>query len=219
MKKIQIKNEEAVSPVIGVMLMLVVTVILAAAVSSYAGGMGGNMQKAPQMTMDTSIQNTGNWRGSQITFSVMSVSEPIPTNDLKIITSWTNNTGVRKGATMTAWDGTNYNTNYSYSTTNYLYQSPIGYGRGVSSTAQSTSGGYPEEQFFGKYTLIPGTTMKNSPESTYANFAYSSSTGTDGIEAILGVGWEELRTGDIVNVKIIHTPSGKVIYESDVGVD
>ncbi|MDI3539645.1 MAG: archaeal type pilus assembly protein PilA [Methanolobus sp.] len=219
MKKMQYNNEDAVSPVIGVMLMLVVTVILAAAVSSYAGGMGGNMQKAPQLTMDVSIQNTGDWKGSQITFNVMSVSEPIPTKDLKIITSWTNSTGVLKGATMTAWDGTSYNTNYTYSTTNYLYQSPIGYGRGVNSASMNTSGGYPQAQFFGEYTLIPGTTMKNSPESTYKNFAYSSSTGTDGIEAILGVGWEELRTGDIVNVKIIHTPSGKVIYESDVGVD
>jgi len=211
-------NENAVSPVIGVMLMIVVTVILAAAVSGYAGGIGGNMQKAPQLTMDVSIDNTGNWRGSQIQFDVLGVSEPIPTKDLKIITSWSNASGALSGSTITAWDGTNYNTDYSYSTTHYTYQSPIGYGKGVDSNQQSTSGGYPAAQFFGNYTLIPGTSMKNSPESTYTNFAYTSSTGTDGIEAVLGEGWEELDTGDIVNVKVIHLPSGKVIFEKNVGV-
>lgn len=219
MKKMFSKNEDAVSPVIGVMLMIVVTVILAAAVSGYAGGIGGNMQKAPQLTMDVAIKNTGNWRGSQIQFDVLGVSEPIPTKDLKIVTSWSNDTGALKGATVTALVGTDYNTDYYYSTTHYLYQSPIGYGKGVDSTQQSTSGGYPAAQFFGNYTLIPGTSMKNSPESTYANFAYTSSTGTDGIEAVLGMGWQELDTGDIVNVKVIHLPSGKVIFEKNVGVE
>jgi flagellin-like protein len=37
-----LKNDRAVSPVIGVMLMLVVTVILAGAVSSFSGGLAGD---------------------------------------------------------------------------------------------------------------------------------------------------------------------------------
>ncbi len=37
-------NESAVSPVVGVMLMLVVTIIIAAVVSAFAGGMGGNAE-------------------------------------------------------------------------------------------------------------------------------------------------------------------------------
>lgn len=217
MKKMQYNNEDAVSPVIGVMLMLVVTVILAAAVSSYAGGMGGNMQKAPQLTMDVSIQNTGDWKGSQITFNVMSVSEPIPTKDLKIVTSWSNGTAIN-GAAVTALNGDDYNTVYS----TYRYQAPTGYGRGVNSAEQKTSGGYPAEQFFGNYTLIPGTTMKNSPSSGYIGYTYTgtySDTNKDGIQAILGQYWYELRTGDIVNVKITHTPSGKVIFDHNVGVE
>ncbi|MBC7085159.1 MAG: type IV pilin N-terminal domain-containing protein [Methanomethylovorans sp.] len=207
-------NEDAVSPVIGVMLMIVVTVILAAAVSGYAGGLTGNMQKAPQLVMDVSISNTGHWIGSQIQFDVLGVSEPIPTKDLKIVTSWTNATGALKGNTTTGWDGTTYNTNYY----NYQYQAPTGYGKGVKSDQQRTSGGYSPAQFFGNYTLIPGTSMKNSPDSMYQNFEYSSDRGIDAIEAILGVGWQELRTGDIVNVKVIHLPSGKVIFEKNVGV-
>jgi len=44
-------NSDAVSPVVGVMLMLVVTIIIAAVVSAFAGGLGGSQQKTPQATI------------------------------------------------------------------------------------------------------------------------------------------------------------------------
>jgi len=44
-------NTEAVSPVVGVMLMLVVTIIIAAVVSGFAGGMAGDTKPAPQATI------------------------------------------------------------------------------------------------------------------------------------------------------------------------
>lgn len=50
MKKIQ-KDENAVSPVVGVMLMLVVTIIIAAVVSAFAGGLSETRPKAPQITI------------------------------------------------------------------------------------------------------------------------------------------------------------------------
>ncbi len=43
--------EIAVSPVVGVMLMLVVTIIIAAVVSAYAGGMSPAQAKTPQVTL------------------------------------------------------------------------------------------------------------------------------------------------------------------------
>jgi archaeal type IV pilus assembly protein PilA len=42
------RKEQAVSPVVGVMLMLVVTIIIAALVSAFAGGMAKTSDKAPQ---------------------------------------------------------------------------------------------------------------------------------------------------------------------------
>jgi len=45
------KHESAVSPVVGVMLMLVVTVIIAAVVSAFAGGLAETQKKTPQVTM------------------------------------------------------------------------------------------------------------------------------------------------------------------------
>jgi flagellin-like protein len=44
-------EEKGVSPVIGVMLMIVVTVILAAAVSAYTSNMGDSKQVAPQVSL------------------------------------------------------------------------------------------------------------------------------------------------------------------------
>lgn len=41
------KNDDAVSPVVGVMLMLVVTIIIAAIVSAFAGGLGGTSDAPP----------------------------------------------------------------------------------------------------------------------------------------------------------------------------
>lgn len=44
-------QEKGVSPVIGVMLMLVVTIIIAAIVAAFAGGAMGGTQKVPQATI------------------------------------------------------------------------------------------------------------------------------------------------------------------------
>ncbi|MDH7593160.1 MAG: type IV pilin N-terminal domain-containing protein [Methanomicrobiales archaeon] len=49
--KQMVKKEEAVSPVVGVMLMLVVTIIIAAVVSAFAGGLAGGTTKAPQASI------------------------------------------------------------------------------------------------------------------------------------------------------------------------
>lgn len=56
-------REDAVSPVIGILLMLVVTIIIAAVVSGFAGGLAGDQQKAPQSSVNAisdiiSIQDT-----------------------------------------------------------------------------------------------------------------------------------------------------------------
>lgn len=45
------RNDTAVSPVVGVMLMLVVTIIIAAVVSAFAGGMSDGTRKAPQSSV------------------------------------------------------------------------------------------------------------------------------------------------------------------------
>lgn len=50
-RSIRKNNDRAVSPVVGVMLMLVVTIIIAAVVSAFSGGLAGGQKKIPQATM------------------------------------------------------------------------------------------------------------------------------------------------------------------------
>lgn len=50
-------NEAAVSPVVGVMLMLVVTIIIAAVVSAFSGGLSQGTNKAPQLSLGAEVHN------------------------------------------------------------------------------------------------------------------------------------------------------------------
>ncbi|MDD1686432.1 type IV pilin, partial [Methanoregula sp.] len=77
-------SERGVSPVVGVMLMLVVVIIIAAIVSGFSGNLmsGSSAKKAPTLSMDVKVVNTGYWQGSGFYATVTGVSEPIPTKDL-----------------------------------------------------------------------------------------------------------------------------------------
>ena len=64
MKRLSVNNKknglsnEAVSPVVGVMLMLVVTIIIAAVVSAFAGGLTETTEKAPQVSLKATYSQT-----------------------------------------------------------------------------------------------------------------------------------------------------------------
>ena len=60
MKRIAMMNEDAVSPVIGVMLMIVVTIIIAAVVSGFAGGMTSSESKVPNAAFTVHPNLKGN---------------------------------------------------------------------------------------------------------------------------------------------------------------
>ena len=217
-------NENAISPVVGVMLMLVVTIIIAAVVSGFAGGLVDSTQKAPQLVMDVSIKNTGHWQTSFILFDVKSLSEPIPTKDLRIATSWRTNGGVSGGNVTAA--------GLNAPNTMGEYHSPIGYGKGItlmSESSQKLFTPYDVGQHFGNYTLMGGTTMRNGPTSAYwetatslgdLRYQYRPAHGSDidAMQAILGANWNATRSGDVVDVRITHLPSGKVIFTQSVVV-
>ena len=60
LKRLSKKNgEDAVSPIVGVMLMLVVTIIIAAVVSAFPGSTVGGTQKAPSATVEIHVKNSG----------------------------------------------------------------------------------------------------------------------------------------------------------------
>jgi flagellin-like protein len=66
----QLRNDDdAVSPVIGVILMVAITVILAAVIASFVLGLGGSQDPAPTMAFDSDYNDTA----SNLTITVQSV--------------------------------------------------------------------------------------------------------------------------------------------------
>jgi flagellin-like protein len=66
-----IQDEDAVSPVIGVILMVAITVILAAVIGTFVLGLGGNVESAPQ---------------AQLTFEYVDINDGTAGNDVVEIT-------------------------------------------------------------------------------------------------------------------------------------
>ncbi|MFA5330871.1 MAG: type IV pilin N-terminal domain-containing protein [Methanoregula sp.] len=235
-----VKQESAVSPVVGVMLMLVVTIIIAAVVSAFAGGLAGTSKEAPVASFECHITNSGSWGGSAFDLAVLSTDKAIPTSDLKLVTSWTNASGYPVQTTITgpvATPNTYYKcpsgvTNPTLCTSNYT--APLGFGPGVNQSAKS--GNYYPDQMWGNYSLQAGTHLHNSAygwSSDYGGYGvapdtrYTYTDGSeyvyaddmDGMQAILGKEWYQLKSGTVVNVQLIHTPSQKVIYDQDIAVE
>jgi len=72
-------KEEAVSPVIGVLLMLTLTLIIAAIVNSYAGGLIETKPKAPSATIHATYSQTGGMEIRHVS------GDPIPTSTVKLM--------------------------------------------------------------------------------------------------------------------------------------
>lgn len=254
-----IKNNQAVSPVVGVMLMLVVVIIIATVVSGFAGGLvAGNSQKSPSLSMDVKITNSGTWTNSGFSAIVTGVSEPIQTSDLKIITSWktkmkynygtandelrlvTNGTIITGGNTSVGNVANVIEPSIASAGLNVASIAPYGFGMATVPGESAVSGNsltpykVPEWQF-GNYTLTTGVSMSAKPSGSMhdgTGKAYTSGYGvkspfayttdiddyTDPMQAMLGYGWEELRSGDTVSVKVIFVPTGKTIFVKDVSV-
>jgi FlaG/FlaF family flagellin (archaellin) len=205
------------------MLMLVVTIIIAAVVSAYSGGLATGTKKVPSANVEIHISNGGVITSTFFQMKVAGVSEPIPTKDLKIVSTWTAIDGTKNSSTVVP--GKTNVDNYGGDTAgnHNLYVAPLGYGNGVTQWTNSRT--FFPEQHWGNFTLTTGTLTMNYPSGygTPQKYAYNTSAeqypGYDGMEGILGMNWEHLRPGDKVNVKIIHVPSGKVIADKEVIVE
>lgn len=107
-------KDSAVSPVIGVMLMLIVCIIIAAVVSGFAGSLTGETKKAPQLTISAEARNF-----SYITMTHKG-GDPISWQDIKIKTL------IPSGTFKQMTYPVNY-TNGRYLTTNQLIYNPSSY--------------------------------------------------------------------------------------------
>lgn len=232
-RKMKLVNDSrAVSPVIGVMLMIVVTVVLAAAVSSSSQGILDGTEQAPSAAFSAEIvkdirvpMDSGGQRTTSYVYIKHVSGDSIDTKDLMIITE---NPKARGGDGFREIYPNQNNTNTLSSPGAYVGTAPMW-----------NQGGFFNNQpnsFFGEYTLEPGRSMMadtwdNYNEAVWADdgegvWDYRNSNGfpinanedeITGIQAMFA-DWESVESGDHLNMKIIHTPSQTVIFDSDVRV-
>jgi len=191
-------RNDAVSPVIGVMLMLVVTIIIAAFVALFTGTFGEAASKTPSAALDVKIISDGGQNKDQYVMLIEHLGgDPIQTKDMRILSYYTPPNGVQTRGDITTLkaaatiDGVEVKIPYLNDPT-----------RG--------SPGNPKIDF-GNFTFVSGDILTSG-----------TTTGTGASSGTSMLGFEttdpeyEFDKGSIVEVRIIHIPSQKTIYNNEV---
>ncbi|MBP2133474.1 FlaG/FlaF family flagellin (archaellin) [Methanomicrobium sp. W14] len=184
-----IKTNDAVSPVIGVMLMIVVTVVIAAVVSAFASDMSGGQDTAPVASIQCKIVKEDT--NTILTFKHIS-GDSINTANLKIIVSYTDSGGapVQKRSTgVNVDDLTN--------SKGEIVSGKVPYLTDVKEGDVGT-----EKTNFGSFMWKTGQVL--------------SSGSPKGFSGIIGV--SDVNIGDTFNIKLVDTSSQKAIVDQDVTV-
>lgn len=199
-------NTDAVSPVVGVMLMLVVTIIIAAVAASFAGNLGGNAEKAPAAAFEVKLISNAGDAGDQYVMTIEHLGgDPIPTKDLKFLTYYAEPGGKEHVNEHTSLD-----------------RSLDIFGDGKSVRVPylaDVSAGLPGDSTvnFGNFTFVTGDVLSTGS---------SLGTGGPGGRGLLGFDVTSLEKrkavgfgrGSIVEVRLVHMPSEKVIFQKEVAV-
>lgn len=153
MKMLKRNYDEAVSPVVGVMLMLVVTIIIAAVVSGFAGGLINSQEATPSANFDVSLTD------DSISLKVQSISEDISSKDLVIVLSNATQTRKLVPGANTAPFGFNI---VEWEEVKGFHDDAIA-GDDVSATQAGNVTN--SKQWFGNYTLTTGSRMSASGDA------------------------------------------------------
>ncbi len=233
----ELTKEDAVSPVVGVMLMLVVTIIIAAVVSGFAGGLVGGTKAAPSASLDVKIYSLENYGGMPpwgdgyycpgMTIEHLS-GDVLPTKDLQIITYFTDQSSgdiikgnlsgevaVAGAAGWSAWDNTQY--------CGVLFLNDQN--RFKAGTIQGEDAG--NENWFGNASAVfrPGDILcdphsfagnwndNHGPDAPHVNPAMNELFKVNCTDSSTG-----FVPGAIVDFKILHVPSGKYIFDKEVSI-
>lgn len=219
MKKIRVKSskkDDAVSPVIGIMLMLVVTIIIAALVSSFAGGVTASQERAPVATLDVEM-SAAVVPSENIDYYVQIShlgGETLNTGDLRIVTTYTvpekyegtNKKPVHAGKVIRhTIDGT-----LEHSSENYLDTTLDGYPfvpqvNTIEASLSLTFIGTGTKSYFSNSQLRSGQVMKIS-KLEFLGFDTDEKN-------LYGFG-----EGSVVHVTISDIPSNKILFDKDVSV-
>lgn len=220
-------KDSAVSPVVGVLLMLVVTIIIAAIVSGFAGGISGTQQKAPTASFDVKTQypitTSGgtNSAGFDLFFTHRG-GDTINTKNTQIITLMTlpNGSMVRHVTTPTsvpAWQGSGDKyTRYPY------FRDSMGSASQTITQAQYTAG-TESPVWWGQVSVSTGQAVRVSGKAPVAVFLglvepmmpYDATAYATGIDLLN----QSIANKSSIEVKWMDIPSQKSIFEKTFSLE
>lgn len=222
------KSDDAISPVIGVMLMLVITVVIAAVITMFATGVVADTEPAPTAVLDVEIfdyyqaLDTSGGPDFHITHIA---GDAVDTKDLEIRLSWENN-------------GKSYFSTYSADSFKEDHSGGVDGGGGVlrmqpmyvkTPVTDDMRKEYRSsnlDYYFGDVILESGmrltatadhlTDRRENTRSMYMDIIFNNGE-TNGLDSTYGI-MAEMPEGTAVNVMILHVPSNKAIYDKEVFV-
>ena len=222
----QKKSDDAVSPVVGVMLMIVITVVIAAVITTFATGVTSDAEAAPVAVLDVKIydyyQALPDCGGPDFHISHIS-GDPIDTKDITIQLSWEHN-------------GKSYFSTYSADSFKANYPTGVNGGGGVRMQPMYVKTPVTEDMrkeygtgsfydyYFGDVILESGMRLtatadfltKDRPntQSDYMDIIFNNG---DIISTEKGI-MDALPKDTAVQVTILHVPSNKAVYDKEVVV-
>jgi FlaG/FlaF family flagellin (archaellin) len=230
------KNDEAVSPVVGVMLMLVVTIIIAAVVSAFAGGLSGGTEMAPQASIQVKTGYGYDYYGTAIDKNNFDISfehmggDAIPTKDIEIITYLTlaNGTVVKhkqSASSQFMLVATPGASTIRYARLPFLMDRQIANLTGVDAiykTEAQIASDDPSKAWFGEYVFKSGQiarTYKKAGTAAFLGlvaeedlFPYDQTayeTACDDLD-------ECIQNNCALDIKWLHVPSGQYILDTTI---
>ena len=195
-------SESGVSPVIGVMLMIIVTIIIAAVVSAFAGGMGTSAKPSPNAAFDIQIYERMKVASTTSTYPEMTLvlrnGETLATADIRIISShyvdgqrvtFTYDPGSNE--TQRKWNREGANGNHGGLTTFTTGTKSLLFG-------EMDTYWHQGDQFVGPPCAVLGLGPDSAAMSSATCISYAP------------------KMGDIFHIEIVYKPTNTVIYSQDV---
>lgn len=189
------KSDDAISPVIGVMLMLVITVVIAAVITMFATGMVTDTEPAPVAALDVKIydyyQALPDVGGPDFHITHLS-GDPIDTRDIELRFSWTHiDTSTGKSCThYSTYSADDFKENYATKDTsgewknqfgNYLdsnqgeRKQPLYVKTYVSDAMRKDYGSQNLDYYFGDVILTPGMKLTASADMLTSSLSNTGS--------------------------------------------
>jgi len=196
--------QSAVSPVVGVMLMLVVTIIVAALVASFAGGIGTATQTAPAASLDVSLFiGQGSARIENVAGDTLLTKDLLITVSYDVPVKFANTELAHGGETIIhTIDGrlepvAENDLDTTLADYPFVYQ--------ITNNNATVSKRTVNDQLFGQTALVSGSSIAFDL-NYFAGFDTKKAK-TYGID-----------TGTTFHVTIVHLPTSTVLYDKDVRI-